>query len=240
VIIARAGWCMVTVGALILGLAGCASPRERWQAPAAGLPDNLPTRPATAPLPPHPSLADLQAYALANNPQVTAAWQDWRAALQGPEQASALMDPMVGAGARIKQTEGPDMQEQFLMASQQLPWPGKRSLRRQVASHTADMAWQKLEDTKRQVLMELTQVHAEAIYLARAIVVAKEALQIMSDVEQLVRARYSLGKAMAGELSKMQLELANMEGEVEAMKLMEPPLLARLNALLNRSPETPW
>ncbi len=88
-------------------------------------------------------LARLQAYALEHNPEIQAMEQRWRAAQARPSQEGSLPDPMINTAYH---NEGFDRFTQgssdfsFLRfgAEQEVPFPGKLSLKETVAAREAD------------------------------------------------------------------------------------------------------
>ena len=80
------------------------------------------------------SLNDYLAYAALNNPQLEAAFNRWKAALEMVSQAHTLPDPRFNYGYFIQEVEtrvGP--QEHRVGISQMFPWFGKLKLRGEAA-----------------------------------------------------------------------------------------------------------
>src|SRR5262245_58271142 len=89
---------------------------------------------------------------LAHNPEIHAAQQRYRAALARPSQAGSLPDPMIEGGyhnERITPLTLGESDFSFLRfgASQEVPFPGKLSLREDIASWEADREDQMLQAT---------------------------------------------------------------------------------------------
>ena len=95
------------------------------------------------------SLNDLIREALTRNPEVLAAQKHYEAARQRPSQESSLPDPMLSVGYA---SNGGPLPGQGLgtqptsnvgfMVSQEIPYPGKRKLRGDIAAKEADAEFQ--------------------------------------------------------------------------------------------------
>src|SRR5581483_3525616 len=90
-------------------------------------------------------LNDLIREALARSPEVLAAQKKYQAARQRPSQESSLPDPMlsVGYASNGGPLPGQGLGTQptsniGLMVSQEIPYPGKRKLRGDIAAKEAD------------------------------------------------------------------------------------------------------
>src|SRR5262245_46810862 len=108
--------------------------------------------PAYAQGPPRLAVADLVAEAVAKNPDIAAAQQRYDAARQRPAQERSLPDPMVSAGYTASGNPLPGAglgveptANIGVMVSQELPYPGKRTLRASIASREADAEFLQIE-----------------------------------------------------------------------------------------------
>src|SRR6266436_9249624 len=107
-------------------------------------------------------LSELLAEAEKNNPQIEAARQSWRAAMQVPTQVSTLPDPQfnlqhvsVGSPRPFAGYTNSDFAYLGLGVSQDIPYPGKLRLKGEIAKREADVSQQQIESVRRAVLAEL-------------------------------------------------------------------------------------
>lgn len=222
------------------------------QAPAFGQPDPAPAETSTlactaelASAPPiravlpDPVLDRLVAEALANTPETVSARANVEAARRRIMPAATLPDPAVGMnyqneGGGLSLGESEDSFVAF-MASQALPWPGKRSL----AGKAAESEARELETG----LVGRTQLDIEArvrnawydLALAKAIDrIIEDRRDAATQIEAAVRERYAVGLAAQQDVLRAQVELTRIE-ELEAEQAaLITARKAELNRLLGR------
>jgi outer membrane protein TolC len=112
----------------------------------------------------HASLHDLIREALRHNPEVLAAQKNYEAALQRPTQQSSLPDPTLSLGyASVgNPLPGAGLGTEVLsnigvVASQEIPYPGKLKLRGEMAAKGAEAAFQQYQAVQLDVLSRLKQ-----------------------------------------------------------------------------------
>src|SRR5579872_3765478 len=121
-------------------------------------------------------LSDLITEALANNPEILAAQKGYEAARQRPGQAGSLPDPMFSPGWTSNGNPLPGSQLGSnptsaigFMVTQEVPYPGKRSLRGQIAAKDAEADFQTWQATQLSVLSRLKQAYYRLSYDGSAI-----------------------------------------------------------------------
>lgn len=239
-----------TLVGLAIGLFGCASPAEREAtqtldatqatriraqvAEETFSPDRLPE------LDPDAVLQDYLAYAALNNPQLEAAFNRWKAALEMVPQMRTLPDPRFNYGYYVQQVEtrvGP--QEQRVGLSQMFPWFGKLKLRGDVALNDANAMQHQYEAAKLTLFNEVKQGYYELYYLGRSITVTEENVDLLQQFEEVARSKYESGTAMHGDVIKAQVELDKLRDRLRTLNDLKHPTAARLNAALNRPASAP-
>ncbi|MCH9002701.1 MAG: TolC family protein [Planctomycetes bacterium] len=182
------------------------------------------------------SLADYLAYAALNNPGLEAAFNLWKAALERVPQEKSLPDPRFTYRYFIREVEtrvGP--QKQGLGLSQMFPWFGKLELRGSVAAEAAEAARQRYENEKFKLFFEVKDAFYEYYYLGRAIDVVQENLELVEYLESVARARYKTASAGHPDVIRAQVEMGKLEDQVTSLRDLVVPVVARLNAVLNRT-----
>lgn len=194
-------------------------------------------------LPADPVLGALVQEALLNNPDLRAAAEAVVAAQARPLQAGALADPMValtytndGWGATLGRR---DMTTLGVMASQDLPWPGKRSLRALIAAREADEVAQQLARAQLSVAAAVRRA-CYALQLSRVrLEIAREQAELGLDMEGAARARYTVGQGSQPDVLRALIEATRI-GQVEAEQRAEEAVrVAELNRLLGRPQDAP-
>jgi outer membrane protein TolC len=192
------------------------------------------------------NLADLVREALANNPEIRAAQKRYEAARQRPSQERALPDPMVSAG--YASNGGPFPGQGLgsqptsnigVMVSQEVPYPGKRRLRGEIASKEADAECQQYFAVQLSVRSRVAQAFHRLHHAYSAVEILTQGKGLLSQIIHVSEARYAAGKAAQQDVLKAQTELAILEARVVEMQQDGAAAEAELNALLNRPPGTP-
>ncbi len=235
-----------TVAALVLG--GCASLDERTALQEHGAARQIPYvsegRPSTESdlpaLDAESSLSDYLAYAALNNPGLEAAFNRWKAALERVPQVRSLPDPRFSYGYFIREVEtrvGP--QRHRFGLSQMFPWFGKLALQGDVALEAANAERQRYEAAKLDLFYRVKRAYYEYYYLGRAIAVTEENIQLLTYLEAVARTRYTAGAPTHAAVIKAQVELGKLEDQLRGLRDFVGPVVAELNAALNRPPNAP-
>ena len=189
------------------------------------------------------AIPDYLEYAALNNPGLEAAFNRWKAALQKVPQVRTLPDPKFTYAYFVKEVEtraGPQRHKFGL--SQMFPWFGKLNLMGDVALEAANAERQRYEAAKLKLFFEVKDAYFEYYYLARAIAVTEEHLQLVTYLENVARTRYLAGAANHGDVIKAQVELGQLEDRLNTLRDLRYPVVAKLNAALNRpfGSSLPW
>ncbi len=186
------------------------------------------------------SLNDLLTYAALHNPGLEAAFNQWQAALQQIPQAKSLPDPRLTYRYFIREIEtrvGP--QRQAIELVQTFPAWGKLDLAGGMASEAAQKAYQQYEATKRALFQEVKLAYFEYAYWKQAQTVTQENLDLLKHIETVARTRYTTAEGSHPDVIRAQVELGKLENRLRGLQDMQGPLLARLNAALNRDITAP-
>ncbi len=193
--------------------------------------------------PSDPQLAALVEEALRVNPDVLAASEGLSAARQRPAQARALSNPMVSAGYTNdgwRPTLGSrDMTTLAIMGSQELPYPGKRRLRGEIAESETREIEQRLERVKLGVAASVRRSHAGLLLARELLVLAGQRQDAWEQIEEIVRARYALGQGTQQDVVKAQVEVSRSGLLMIERGADEMMRMAELNGLLARPADQP-
>jgi outer membrane protein TolC len=174
-----------------------------------------------------------------NNPELQAAFRQWKGAEQDIVVQRALPDPTFTYGYYFESVEtrvGP--QDQRFGLSQRFPAFGKLSAREAIATEAANAAEQRYSKQRLKLQQSITKAYAELYYLQRNIAITQDRMQLISDLEGVARARYKSGSPLAP-VMQAQVELGRLEDNITSLQDMLQPTKARLNALLNRQADAP-
>lgn len=197
---------------------------------------------ATWPVPvDDPILASLIDEALSKNPDVAAAREASTAAGQRPAQARSLPNPMLAVGYTndgwSPSLGTNDMTTLGLMASQELPFPGKRSLRGEIASREAEQVEQQTDRVGRGIAAAVKRAYYGLLLSRNLLELISEQQENWQQIEGVTRARYSVGQGAQQDVLRVQVEVIRIE-QLQAEQEAEAGIrLAELNRLLARAPD---
>ncbi|MCX6546100.1 MAG: TolC family protein [Acidobacteria bacterium] len=185
-----------------------------------------------------PVLEALVAEALARNPDVAAAQAAIKAAHARPGQVGALPDPMVSL---ILTNDGwapslgsMPMTTLGLMASQELPYPGKRQQRMEVAMSEARQGEPQLTRTRLAIEAAVTRAYYGLLLARELAELTKEQRELWRQVEVVTRARYAVGEGAQQDVLRVQVEVTRIEQRAIEQASEAELRLAELNRLLAR------
>ncbi len=219
------------------GIAGDTARNERSQHP-------IPSSASSDALAGIPALQQLVEQALENNPEIKAMQRRFDMARARIPQAKALDEPTLSVGYMGNITpflvqKGDPSSGRSLSISQDLPFPGKRSLRGKVASSDADAEWWAFEQTRRTVIAEVKDAYFDLYYLTKAVGVVNKTKLLLEQFTKIAEVRYSVGKGIQQDVLKAQVEFSKLIEQQTILEQRKRIAEARLNSLLYRESESP-
>ena len=189
-------------------------------------------------------MASLLAQAEANNPRILAAVNTAEAAEARVPQAGALPDPTLGVGVMNFPVADPSLGRDMMTMTtvqlgEQFPWPGKLGLREKVAGHLAEAARWEVERTRQEVLADVKATYYRVYFLDRALEVTGRNEVHLGDFARLTSAKYGVGTGGQPDVLRAQVERTRLADQIVALAEERTSAVARLNALIGRSTETP-
>ncbi|EGB15145.1 outer membrane efflux protein [Pseudodesulfovibrio mercurii] len=174
-----------------------------------------------------------------NNNELQAAFQQWQAAIKRAMQADTLPDPRLNFGYYTTplETRGGPARYKYGM-SQTLPFFGKLGSKERIALREADGLKAKFDGLKLTTFFEVKKIYYEYAYLARAIEITRENIELMKYLERIATTRYTTGSAKHSDIIRPQVELGKLEDRLNSLQDLKSPLAARLNALVDRPADT--
>jgi outer membrane protein TolC len=117
---------------------------------------------------------------------------------------------------------------------QEFPWFGKIEARTDAAAAAAKAAKKRYDAAKLKLFLEVKDAFYEYAYLARAVEIARENLELIKHFEEVARTKYMAAAATHPDAIRAQVELAKIEDVLRSLEDLRKPIVARLNAVLNR------
>jgi outer membrane protein TolC len=180
----------------------------------------------------------LIAEALEHNPELAAARQSLAAAQTRPSQAGSRPAPMVGV---LYTNDGwspslgsEDMTTLSVMGSQEMLYPGKRRLRRELARAEVGLAEWDLERVRLSLVSAVKRTYY-ALGLARGqAALADEQRELWREVQETARVRYASAVGQQQELLRAQVEATRVHALHAQHHAEVLSRLAEMNRLLGR------
>src|SRR6266571_2679335 len=230
------------VGTMLLAVNGTAQQARNWQqsgstpeSPGVGEHAGTPT-----------SLHDLVQEAEQRNPRIAASYHGWQAARNVPKKVSALPETQVsvqqfsvGSPRPFAGYSNSDFAYIGFGVSQDIPYPGKRGLRAQVAEHGAESIEAQADSVRRAVAGNLKMVYFRLAYIQQTLGILQKSDELLNQVEQAAEARYRVGQGNQQDVLKAQLQHTKILQEVAHHHQEEGLLEAQIKQLLGRSQESP-
>jgi outer membrane protein, heavy metal efflux system len=196
------------------------------------------SHPAASPSP----LAELVREVDQSNPDIAGALDAWRAATNVPKQASALPDTevtfqqfSVGSPRPFAGYSNSDFAYVGIGASQDLPYPGKRRLRSQVAERDADSIGAQSDGVRRQTIETLKLTYFHLAYLQQTLPTLERNDQILSQIQQVAESHYRVGQGNQQDVLKAQLQRTRLLQEIAMHHQQEEQLEAQIKQVLSRA-----
>ncbi|HZS59309.1 MAG TPA: TolC family protein [Gemmatimonadaceae bacterium] len=191
------------------------------------------------------TLASLVAELGRNNPALAAARRDIDMRVARIAPAGAPPDPTLSFGymgglARPPFFPASSTPNAFRQvgASQEIPFPGKLSLRSRIATVDADASRWTLEDTRLQLTADLKATYFAYQFATRSLAIVQRNREILDQFRQMAEARFSVGQAIQQDVLKAQLEISGLIERTTMLERQREGLRARINGLLYRQQDT--
>ena len=192
------------------------------------------------------SLQSLIAEARQSNAAIKAAESAIQSTRYMPKQASALPDTevmvqhfTVGSPRPFAGYSNSDFAYLGFGASQELPYPGKRALRANVAQHEVAISGAEKNSVVWNVLNRLKLAYFQLAASQEVISILAKNQQIADQIEQGAEARYRVGEGTQQDVLRAQLERTKLLNELSMQRRESAQAQVVLKALLNWPAESP-
>ena len=191
-------------------------------------------------------LSQLLAEAEANNPQISGADHEARAARQMAPQVATLPDPKVtyqqlsvGSPKPFAGYTNSDFAYVGIGASQELLYPGKLRLRGAAAERGADVQEAQVALTKTTITDAVKADYIQLAYLQQTLGILRENEAVLDQLIQDATAHYQVGEGMQEDVLEAQVNRTKIVREITMHHQQMWQLQAHLKGLLNRDQTSP-
>ncbi|HSA30738.1 MAG TPA: TolC family protein [Candidatus Omnitrophota bacterium] len=189
------------------------------------------------------SLNALVDEAVKNNQQVQAAKKRWEASLARVPQARSLENPTIGVTVEniprgTVKLDKTAPEDRMLSFSQFLPFFGKLKLKGKIALVESQMMAVDYKNTELVTINQVKNSYYELFMNTKEIELLKESLKLLEGVAGAAEASYAVGDIKQEGVYKLHLEIAKLNTDILNLEQEKRSIETRLNALLNREPES--
>ena len=121
-----------------------------------------------------------------------------------------------------------------LQLMQMLPLGGKLGLAGRAASEQVSAATERANDVVWELRSQTAMVYFDLYAADRSLVVARETLRLLQDIERTAQSMYRVGEGQQADVLRAQVEIAKMVEDTLRMLAMRETMSGKLNALLER------
>lgn len=178
------------------------------------------------------------------NPEIKAAGESFEASKSRAPQAESLPDPSLGFMSNNMSnpvpltTLGKDSQSNAGVSfSQEIPFPGKLSLKGDIAKKESDKEFQMFEGVRLGVLARAKRAFFDLYYAYEAAEVLGENKSSLEKLARVAQARYESGEGTQADVLKAELEVSIVDGQLRALEQQRLSSSAQLNSIMNRTAE---
>lgn len=189
-------------------------------------------------------LQDLIDEALRNNNEILMIEAKWKASTFRIPQLKSLPDPMFMIGYQNegwrRYTFGEMEGAQWMFsATQMFPFPGKLSLKGQMAERDSEGLKKAYEATRLKVIRQVKELYYDLFLTYKEIDLIRDRIDLFKKIEDAALARYSAGMAPQQEILMAQTEKYMLLEKEEMLKQKIQSIEAMLNATIGRDANAP-
>jgi len=188
-------------------------------------------------------LDDVLALVQARNPRLQALQAAAEAAAYRQPESSTLPDPMLQLGVMNFglpdfNADMPTSMAPSVQVMQMVPFPGKLSLKGDIAGYGTEMAEANADEAWWDVRGRASSMFYGLYSLDRRLEVMRSTLALLKDFQQVAKAMYVAGTGRQADVLRADVEVARMDADIRTMEAKRTTMAARLNAVLDRPAET--
>jgi outer membrane protein TolC len=188
------------------------------------------------------SVESLLAYAREHHPEFAAMRQEADAAAARVVPAGALPDPMLEVELRDfvgDANPGPDLLPARVgltryTLTQNLPWFGKRELRRGIAAAEGDAAQGRASAAWTDLAWQIKQAYARHHLHMASLRYGRENLELLAQLERIAQVRYANGLVPQQDVIRAQTERTALRGEIVQIEGDNDQVATRIRSLLGQ------
>ncbi|WP_161990624.1 TolC family protein [Candidatus Methylobacter oryzae] len=182
--------------------------------------------------------------ALADNPNLAQIKARSEAMAAIPSQEGSLPDPTINIGAlNLPTANGLNLQKEDMTmlevgVSQAIPFPGKLALREKAATFEAAAAADSVDEARLRLVRDVKMHWWQLVFIHRSLLNLDDTERLLKQLAEIANSQYRIGQGLQQDVLAALLEQSKLAKEKAQHLGMHRAEIARLNALLNRSPDS--
>ena len=179
-----------------------------------------------------------------NNPEIKAANARWQASTKRPTQEGTLPDPMIGVdwqnvsfdAITLDEAENSMLKFSF---EQEIPFPGKLSLKKKIAARDSDAEEKSYRATERRVIADLKVAYYDWYLAGKAIEITERNQELLRKFTKIAEVKYEVGKGIQQDVLRAQVENSKFIEQLEVLRQKKEIIEAKIKSILNRPQDSP-
>lgn len=189
------------------------------------------------------TLHELMAGVLKQNPSLIAEKKKIEALEKMPSQAYALPDPKFSSEWMNLSAANPNITDALskginIGVTQELPYPGKRLLKREEAESMVKVEKETLRGMEAKIISNVKETYYSLRYIDKALNILERRKETLSKGIEAAKARYSTGIGISADILKGQTAMTEIENRKLELNRMQEITTDKLNSLMGYSPES--
>jgi cobalt-zinc-cadmium efflux system outer membrane protein len=188
------------------------------------------------------SLAEIEAAALENNPEIRVFRARVELAKSGVPLSTAVEDPSFmyrGWGAPLLRPWDLNRAQHMFMFSQTIPAAGKRELRYEMASQGVEAVEAELESKKLEIAVRVRTSFYELLRTYDELRLHHEQVALARQAASAARIKYTVGRVPQQDVLKAQIAITRLTDHLLMFEQEGDLVRSRLNTLMGRDPAAP-
>lgn len=181
---------------------------------------------------------------LEQNPELMASNKDWDASKTKISQVKALPDPTLGLNIMNLPVNSFALDQEPMTGKQvslmqPFPFPGKLSLKGDIAKSESEIALHRYRELKNQLIKNTSQAYFDLYYIDQALATVANNQELLKEFVEIAETRYGVGKGTQPDVLRAQVALSKMIDQELKLLQQREAVQARINTLLNDPADSP-
>ena len=181
---------------------------------------------------------------LTQNPDLKSSFQGWEASKTRISQQEALPDPTLGLNIMNLPVNSFALDQEPMTGKQvslmqPFPFPGKLSLKGDIAKSESEIALHRYRELKNQLIKNTSQAYYDLYYIDQALATVANNQELLKEFVEIAETRYGVGKGTQPDVLRAQVALSKMIDQELKLLQQREAVQARINTLLNDPADSP-